>query len=158
MKSLCNIVDMITNARLDDKIEDVEWTVNVTNTGMVRSDVVVQAFVTSSVTVPGVTPPIKELFDFARVHELAPMDSVTLIFGLSYRILSHYDDDGHAWLLPGDYHLVLNNEVDAQMTIRLVGEPMLIEDFLGAKHPPKTPVLSTPIKQNKKPRKHAHKA
>jgi len=139
-----DIDDLIENARLDDRITDVEWTVNVTNTGKVTSDVVVLAFVSSNSTIPGVSPPIKELFDYARVSLLIPGQTVTLIFGLSYRVLNHYDDEGHSWLLPGDYKLAVNNEEDTTAIIRLKGEPALIEDYVGAKHPPVKPVLTTP--------------
>jgi len=141
MKREFDIRDLITVARTDDRLKDVSWTVRVTNTGNVVSDVVVLAYVASNGSVEGVTPPIKELFDYARIHLLAPGSSQTLTLGLSYRILSTIDQDGHSWLLPGDYQLIINNEVDVTTSIKLVGEPMLIEDWPGAKNPPKTPVV-----------------
>lgn len=155
--SVYNIEDLIQNARLDDKITDVEWTVNVTNTGSVASDVVVLAFVSSNATIPGVTPPIKELFDYARVSLLAPGSSITLIFGLSYRVLNHIDDDGHSWLLPGDYQLQINNEKELTATIRLIGEPALIEDFPGANQPPQRPVAKQQKKQQNRHSRHSNK-
>jgi len=136
------ITDLIAGARRDDRLTDVSWTVNVTNTGKVRSDVVVLGFVTSNGTVEGVTPPIKELFDYARIHDLAPGNTVKLILGVSYRVLATIDLDGHSWLLPGQYQLILNNERDLTTNIQLHGEPLLIEDYLGAKNPPKTPVVT----------------
>jgi len=145
--AIYDIEDLIQNARIDDKITDVEWTVNVTNTGTVTTDVVVLAFVASTSSPPGVSPPLNELFDYARVPVLVPGASVVLIFGLSYRVLNHFDEDGHSWLLPGDYHLQINNEKDLKATIRLIGEPALIEDFPGAKQPPKRPVITQQEKQ-----------
>jgi len=136
-----SIKDMIDNARLDDKIQDVTWTINITNTGKVVSDVVILGFLLSNGTIEGVTPPLKELFDFARIHDVSPGTSQVITLGLSYRVLSTIDQDGHAWLIPGKYQLQLNNEVDEQVTVVLKGDPMLIEDFPGAPAPTKLPVI-----------------
>jgi len=155
MKSQYHIQNLITNARTDDKLQDVTWTVNVTNTGKVQSDVVVLAFVASNGTIGNITPPNKELFDFARVRMLAPGSSEVLILGVSYRVLAQIDEDGHSWLIPGDYRLTLNNEVDAETTITLLGEPMLIEDYLGAKAPPKTPIV-TQYQSKRTKQQHRH--
>ena len=62
--SVYHINELAANAKLDDKLTDVAMTVNVTNTGAVVSEVVVLAFVSSNTTFDGVTPPIKELFDY----------------------------------------------------------------------------------------------
>jgi len=120
----------------------------------VMSDHVVLAFLLSNGTIEGVIPPLKELFDFARIHDLAPGASQVLILGLSYRVLSTIDNDGHSWLLPGQYKLQLNNEVDAELDIVLRGEPMLIEDFPGASGPIKEPVLAQ--YQRNKAAEHRH--
>ena len=126
--SVYNLNELAINAKRDDRLADVSLTVNVTNTGKRVSEVVVLAYVSSNASVEGVTPPLKELFDYARPL-LAPGESTVLIFGLSYRVLAHVDQDGHQWLLPGKYRLALNNEEDAVHHIELQGEAVLIEDF-----------------------------
>ena len=126
--SVYQIKDLSANARLDDRLTDVSLTVNVTNTGKLASEVVVLAYVSSSVSPAGVSPPIKELFDYARPM-LAPGESIVLVFGLSYRVLAHVDQDGHQWLLPGQYKLAVNNEEDVVHRIELHGEAVMIEEF-----------------------------
>jgi len=150
------ISDLIVGARIDDGTTDVSWTVNVTNTGRVTSDVVVLAYVYSNNSVGGITPPIKELFDFQRVHMLAPGNTVKLILGVDYRVLSTIDQDGHSWLIPGEYELALNNEKDLTHRLTLHGEPMLIEDWPGAKNPPKTPIV-TQYHREEQPMKKQHR-
>jgi len=132
---------MIDNAKMDDKLTDVTWTVNVTNTGKTVSDLVILGFVLSNGTIEGVTPPLKELFDFARIHDVAPGESQVITLGLSYRVLTTIDNDGHSWLIPGQYKLQLNNEADEEVSVVLKGEPMLVEDFPGAPLPTKLPVV-----------------
>lgn len=126
--STYDINALAASAKVDDRLKDVQMTVNVTNTGKVASEVVVLAFVSSNASMPGVTPPIKELFDYARPM-LAVGESTTIIFGLSYRVLAHVDEDGHQWLLPGTYKLAINNEEDALHHVELTGEAVMIEDF-----------------------------
>ena len=126
--SVYQIAELSAAAKLDDKQADVSITVNVTNTGRVVSEVVVLAFVSSNASMVGVSPPIKELFDYARPL-LAPGESTVLIFGLSYRVLAHVDEHGHQWLLPGRYKLAINNDEDAVQHVELQGEPVMIEDF-----------------------------
>jgi len=114
--------------RFDERgVNAVSWTVNVTNTGKIASDIVVLAFVASNATFDAVTPPIRELFDYARVHSLMPGASKVLIFGLSYRVFASIDEQGHAWLLPGKYKLAINNEESLIAEFTLAGEPLLVE-------------------------------
>ena len=123
-----HINDLSANAKLSDRLADIALTVNITNTGSVASEVAVLAYVSSNATVTGVTPPIKELFDYARPM-LGVGESTVIVFGLSYRVLAHVDEHGHQWLLPGRYKLVLNNEEDAVQHVELEGEPVMIEEF-----------------------------
>jgi len=136
------ITDLIPGARRDDRNTEISWTVNVTNTGKVVSDVTVLGYVAANGTIEGVIPPIKELFDFARIHNLAPGLTQKLILGVSYRVLTTVDLDGHTWLLPGKYELSINNEKELRTTIELMGEPLLVQDYLGAKNPPKIPIVT----------------
>ena len=136
------ISDLATNAVTDDRLKDVGLTINVTNTGSVRSDVVVLAYLSSNTSFDGVTPPIKELFDYARIN-LRPGQSRVITFGLSYRVLGHVDDKGHQWLLPGQYTVKIQNEEELVHEFELVGEATLIEDFPT---PPEAPhTLTKPL-------------
>ena len=156
LRPVYRIDELINSARVDDRQADLSMTVNVTNTGPVVSDVVVLAFVSSNATVsPGVTPPIRELFDFARVHALAPGQTQSIVFGLSYRVLGHVDEHGHAWLLPGAYRMRMQNEDEVVQEFELVGEPALVEDFPHPDNPPiQKPAMpsSAPIRKHKRSR------
>jgi len=115
--------------RFDERgVMATTWTVNVTNTGEMTSDVTVLAYVSSSATFEDVTPPIKELYDYTRIHSLAPGQSEIYTFGLSYRVFSSIDKNGHAWLLPGTYRVALQHDSVLAEEFELVGEPYLIED------------------------------
>ena len=131
------IADLAPLAIADDtkRAADIALTINITNTGAVMSDVVVLAYVSSSASPAGVTPPIKELFDYARVHMLQPGASEVITFGLSYRVLSHVDDQGHTWLLPGTYQVRVQNEDAVVQEFELVGEAALIEEMPQPKQP-----------------------
>lgn len=142
-----SIADLLPNALADDKQADVALTINVTNTGSVRSDVVVLAYVSSSVSPAGVTPPLKELFDYTRLHGLAPGATEEVIFGLSYRVLSHVDEAGSAWLLPGKYSIRIQNEDEIVHHFELVGEPAMLEAL---------PEQSTPAQQLKRAEENRH--
>ena len=111
------------------------------------SDVVVLAFVSSSVSPAGVTPPIKELFDYTRIHYLEAGATETVIFGLSYRVLSHIDEAGAAWLLPGKYQIRIQNEDEIVHEFELVGEPAMLEAL---------PEPSTPAQHLKKAQENRH--
>ena len=130
-----SISELMPRALADDKQADVAMTINVTNTGSVESDVVVLAYVTSTVSPAGVTPPLKELFDYTRIHGLRPGQTETYTFGLSYRVLMHVDDDGAQWLLPGRYAIHIQNEKEVEMEFELVGEATLIEALPEASQP-----------------------
>ena len=146
------IAKLIGNARADDRQADVAWTVNVTNTGAVMSDVVVLAFVSSNASFAGVTPPLKELFDYARLR-LLPRQSEVVTFGLSYRVLSQVDENGHAWLLPGRYEVKLQNEGEERHVFELVGEATLVEDFPSPGNSPAADApapASTPINKHRR--------
>ena len=153
-RDVYRIEELVGNARADDRQVDVAMTVNVTNTGAVVSDVVVLAFVSSNATLAGVTPPIRELFDYARVHALGVGQTQTLRFGLSYRVLTHVDERGHAWLLPGRYQLRVQNENEVVREFDLVGQPALVEELPADTNQPsvRTPVVpkSAPLHKHKR--------
>lgn len=128
------------SGRFDDRATmATTWTVNVTNSGDVTSDVSVLAFVSSQATFAGVTPPIKELYDYTRIHSLAPGSSEVYTFGLGYRVFSSVDQHGHAWLLPGTYRVALQHDSVLSEEFELVGEPFLIEDSPVSNEKPMQP-------------------
>ena len=133
-----HIADLLPAGRANDRQSAVSLTVNVTNTGSVVSDAVVLAFVSSNATVAAVSPPLKELFDYTRVHSLGPGQSQVVVFGLSYRVLSAVDADGHAWLVPGRYQLRVQNEDELVTEFELVGEAAMVEDFPQSSATPST--------------------
>ena len=144
--STYRIADLAPNARADDRaLTDVALTLNVTNTGSRASDVVVLAYVNSSTSPAGVTPPLRELFDYARIHMLAPGGWEVVTFGLSYRVLTHVDGEGAAWLLPGRYRVMVQNEGVVVQEFELVGEATLIE----ALPEPSNPAQRVPTKVNR---------
>jgi xylan 1,4-beta-xylosidase len=85
------------------------YTVDVTNTGAVAGDEVVQAYFVPSpgiATRMGAPTPIKQLFDFQRVH-LAAGASVTLKFVLNATSLAMADVDGHVSVHSDDRYRVV---------------------------------------------------
>jgi len=86
-------------------IDDVTYTVNVTNTGTVAGDEVVLAFYK-----PPSGPLIKQLFGFERVH-LDPKESTVVSFTMNYDTLKQSDDMGNLISAPGDYTLQFTNGV-----------------------------------------------
>jgi hypothetical protein len=75
------------------------YSVNVTNTGRVTSDIVVLAYF--STELPG--EPITELFDFQRAANLAPGSSITLRFSLPASVAATVDEAGTHALTPGRF-------------------------------------------------------
>ena len=73
------------------------FSVNVTNTGAVTSDVSVLAFLSGSGE-PGA--PLQELFDFGRVAALAPGQTATLFFSVPLEVAAEARADGSTALFP----------------------------------------------------------
>jgi hypothetical protein len=104
------------------------YTVDVTNTGAVAGDEVVQAYFVPSTgiaTRAGAPTPIKQLFGFQRVH-LAAGASATLTFELSAAELALRDADGHVSVhSDARYSVVFSRghgeELEAQLAIALPG-------------------------------------
>lgn len=88
------------------KMQQLEYEVNVTNTGNVAGDAVVLAFVS------GTPPdfPLSSLFDFMRVT-LQPGQSKILYFTNTVRSLSTVDKEGQRWLNPGQYTVSIGDVV-----------------------------------------------
>jgi len=121
----------------DKKAAAVQYSVNVTNTGKVVSDVSVLGFLTTSPAdrshPAGQQPPISTLYGFDKVLGLAPGKMVTVYFYIQVRQLLHIDPNGDKWLLPGEYQSYWgdskNKELQHSFTIE--GEPLLLEEWKG---------------------------
>jgi len=122
-----DISALAPSARLSDRHADIAYWLTINNTGSVVSDISALAYVSSNSSMPDVSPPIKQLFDFAHIRQLAPGGSVTVYMQMSYRSLVHTDLNGHQWLLPGEYRITINNDVDWEYGFTLVGEPTMVK-------------------------------
>ena len=103
----------------NDGSEKVVFFVNVTNTGKIVGDEVVQAYFSPSNKVKSQlkdNPLIKQLFGFQRVHVL-PGNTVTISFALDSKTLALTDYDGTKVSVPGDYSIIFTNGVDSTVTI-----------------------------------------
>ncbi len=98
---------------LPDKIQpngSARVSVNVTNTGTMKADEVVQLYIHAKVSFP--TRPVKELKDFARVT-LEPGQTRTVSFELTPDKLSSYDLQMKRTVQPGDFEvMVAKSSVD----------------------------------------------
>jgi len=79
-----------------------KYMVTVTNTGKRSSDVVVLAYVTNTNRDDA---PIKQLFDFTRVRNLAPGKSQNIRFTMTQRSVRYFDIDGKESIVPGRYRV-----------------------------------------------------
>ena len=113
----------------------IAYSVNVTNTGKVRSDVTVLAYLTynsTSAQYPTLSPPLRQLFDFQFIPMLAPGATQQVFFQLTANSLKQVDERGHEWLLPGHYEVHVN-EGHAKMAVQVVGGgPRLVRRWEGS--------------------------
>jgi len=84
-----------------NNIGEVEISVDVTNTGNVKSDEVVQLYVTAPAS-PGLELPLYSLKGFKRVT-LASREKKTLKFRLDTKLLESVNNEGESVLIPGTY-------------------------------------------------------
>ena len=78
--------------------------VDVTNTGTVEADEIVQLYVHALVSLP--VRPVEELKDFARVS-LTPGETRTVTFAVTTDKLEAYDLDMHRTVQPGDFEILV---------------------------------------------------
>jgi len=94
--------------------------VNVTNTGKVRGDEVVQLYIRDEVS--SVTRPIKEMRGFRRIT-LDPGQTKTVDFTLDFESLSFLNRDMHKVVEPGTFKIMVGgNSVDLIDTTLTVAE------------------------------------
>lgn len=82
------------------KTESVEFTVNVSNTGTMAGDEVVQLYITDEYS--SATRPVKELKDFRRIS-LQPDETKEVKFNITPDKLSYYDADMKYGVEPGEF-------------------------------------------------------
>jgi hypothetical protein len=86
--------------------EESDWFVQVENTGELVGDVVVVCYVKATKQAAVAAPPLRSVFDFARVEELAPKKTTLLSFKLTPRGRALVTEDGE-WVTPaGEYEVV----------------------------------------------------
>lgn len=82
-------------------VSPLVYTVTVTNTGAVASDVVVLGFLTNPPELQAA--PKKELFNFARLRLVVPGQTRTVRLSVPAQVLSQVDELGTEWLVEGEY-------------------------------------------------------
>ena len=106
---------------LSELSEEASHDVLVTNTGHRTGDEVVFAFFTPPSTVPRATAPIRQLYAFERVADLAPGETRRVSFPVSARALSLVDEQGTRRVYSGDFQLELTNGAVGASEARLTG-------------------------------------
>ena len=100
----------------------------VTNTGKVVGDCVVTAFVLATPTSP-VDFPLKKLFGFERLKQMAPNESRTVHFTSDATTLSVVDEAGRRMLVAGEYAVEVGDVLTPAVgAIQLEGDSLLIDD------------------------------
>jgi beta-glucosidase len=94
-------------------------TVDVTNTGTVRADEVVQLYIHALVSMP--VRPVEELKDFARVT-LNPGETQTVTFSLTPDKLEAFDINMRRTVEPGDFEVLVGKS-----SVDVVKAPLRVE-------------------------------
>jgi beta-glucosidase len=111
-----------------DARSDVCISIDVTNTGKVEGDEVVQLYV--HVPAQNVTRPVKELKGFKRIH-LKPGETKTVTFKLSPAQLGFYDEDMNYVVEPGRVDVFVGSsseDIRAKGEFFITGEKLLLGD------------------------------
>jgi len=109
-----------------DRESQVNYTVQVTNTGKIAGDEVVLAYFQPNTT----QPLLKQLFGFQRVH-LDAGQSTTISFMLGTETLKIGNQDGDLVVSPGSYNIILTNGVEAMLSTEMYvkGSPLIYEKY-----------------------------
>ena len=110
----------------------IAYTVNITNTGSVRSDATVLAFYSPDgpSQYENVQPALSTLFDFAFVPMLAAGETRSLWLQMTAKSMRTVDSRGHEWLLPAKWKISMSGEAQA-VKMELTGEPRLVRRWEG---------------------------
>ena len=113
--------------------------VKLRNTGHRTSDEVCQVY-TSLITNRGIaaSPPLQDFQAFQRVAQLAPGESVSLIFDIPLKQLQLMDVFGKLRVLPGTYNMWVGGRAPTGNERRNFGRDQNI-DHLGSASPAGTP-------------------
>ncbi|MCM8901501.1 glycoside hydrolase family 3 C-terminal domain-containing protein [Caldicoprobacter algeriensis] len=119
-----------SNLRISPENVDVKGEVriqiDVTNTGKIKGDEVVQLYV--HVPAQNVTRPVKELKGFKRIH-LEPGQTKTVIFDMPVSLLGFYDENMDFVVEPGKVDVFIGSsseDIRAKGQFELVGKKIII--------------------------------
>ncbi|KAJ7624544.1 beta-xylosidase [Roridomyces roridus] len=117
------------DAPLDRAVLDT-FQVEVQNKGAVKSDFVALLFVNTTAGPPPF--PNKELVSYARVKGVGPGSAATVKLPVTLGSVARTDENGNAWLYPGDYSLILDVPTRAMHSFRLTGTQTQITHWPAA--------------------------
>jgi beta-D-xylosidase 4 len=101
--------------------------VAVTNTGNRTSDFVALAFIKGDV---GPKPyPLKTLLSYARLRDIAGSQTKTASMALTLGNLARVDESGNTVLYPGEYSVLLDEPVQAQIKLVLKGAMTVLDKW-----------------------------
>ena len=116
-------------------LRSLTYSINVTNTGNVTGDEVVQVYMwPMALPLQRSSRLIRQLLDFQRVH-LAPGESTTVSFGVTARSLCLVDRlSGHTVSTPGVFRLQFTNGAGVELThtVSVAGPESVVERFPGS--------------------------
>lgn len=101
--------------------------VAVTNTGNKTSDFVALAFIKGE---NGPKPyPLKTLISYARLRDIKGAETKTAALKFTLGNLARVDESGNTVLYPGDYTIVLDEPVQAEVKVKLVGSQTVLDKW-----------------------------
>ena len=118
--------DLQSRASIDHQVE-------VTNTGTIAGDCVVMAFAVAQQNFHGtnrdeVGAPLKSLFGFQRLHDMAPGEKRSVLFSSTADDLSIVDTGGHRWLKKRRFSIEIGDVlVPARREVVVEGNERLLE-------------------------------
>jgi len=128
--------DLLKSGLADDRAPAIDYSINVTNTGNVPSDVSVLAFLSGQPdpTHPAAaSPPLSTLVGFDKLISLQPGQTATVYFFVQVRQLLHVDAAGDKWLLPGVYETFWGDSANKEIShkFQIQGQPALFKEWKG---------------------------
>jgi beta-D-xylosidase 4 len=104
-----------------------ELGVAVKNTGNKTSDFVAMAFIKGDV---GPKPyPLKTLISYARLRDIAGAETKSASLKFTLGNLARVDESGNMVLYPGDYTILLDEPVQAELKVKLVGNMTVLDKW-----------------------------
>jgi len=106
----------------------VTTTAAITNSGNVTSDYVALVFMTTTNAGPAPFPK-KTLVGYQRLGAIAPGETRSAAFDLTYERFSRVDVQGNSMLYPGDFVLSLDVDGEAQAAFTMTGSSVMIDEW-----------------------------